>query len=176
MGWDAGEAGFGYSASFTCRKLPVVTVPTDSLHKCLAMLGLAIIASCFYFWWPLKVEVDNDYAELVVFTEQFQKSYKVMAESTNAAIAMINSVEGDRSKLDDVQMMFIAKKIEESEPASKEAGRLLAETLKPLRVAEVRYKRFVLASWILGAAAFVGLLMTSYGFYRWGQSERKPAL
>ena len=153
-----------------------MSLPTDSLNKCLAILGLAMISGSFYFWWPLKVESDNDYAEIVYFNEKVATSYSVMAEATNAAISMINSVQGDRSKLDDVQLKFIDRKLAEAKPASEKTQAALDEMLKPLRLAEVRYKRFVLASWIFGIASTIGLFLSCYGFYRWGISDRKENL
>lgn len=150
-----------------------MSLPTDSFHKCLAILGLAMISGSFYVWWPVKVESDNDYAEIVYFNEKVEESYSAMAEATNAAIAMINSVQGNRSKLDDVQLAFIARKIDEAKPASEKTKALLDEMLKPLRSAEVRYERFILASWIFGIVSALGLACSCYGFYQWRVSDRR---
>ncbi|MCF9003906.1 hypothetical protein QQL38_11080 [Pseudomonas syringae] len=160
----------------TCQmekgKQSVMPLPTDNFNKCLAILGLTMIAGSFYFWWPIKVTVDDDYAEVLYLSEKAQQPFNVMVSAVSEATAMINSVGGDRSKLDAVQNAFIDEKLEEATPASEEAKVSLDQVLKPLRIAEVRYKRFILASWLCGAVAFLGLILSCYGFYKWGRADR----
>ncbi|MEE1866894.1 hypothetical protein [Pseudomonas auratipiscis] len=148
----------------------MVTIPTDSLPKCLAILGLVMIFGSYYYWWPLKVEADTDYVEMRYQTDKYRESYREMAESTNKAIKLINSVGGDRSKLDDVQMDFIKKQLDIATPASKKTEQTMKEMEKPLKLAAARYERFVLASWVFGAVFVLGLLCSCGGFYMWGKS------
>jgi len=149
----------------------LVTIPTDSLPKCLAILGLVMIFGSYYYWWPLKVEADNDYVEMRYQTDKYLESYRQMAEATNKAIKLINSVGGDQSKLDEVQLAFVEKQLNLASPASKETERVMKEMEKPLKLAAARYERFVLASWMFGIVFVVGVLLSCGGFYMWGKSS-----
>lgn len=149
----------------------MVSLPTDSLWKCLAVLGLIIIFGCGYYWWPLKVQSDDDYAEMFSEQEEFAANYKIMAEATNDAIAMYNSVGGDYSKLDEVQRKFVERRLSDAEPAMKINEAKAKEMRKPMNAALVRYKRYIFATWMLGGGAIVGLLLSVVGFYRWYKQE-----
>ncbi len=96
----------------------MLSPPTDSLYKFLAVLGLLIAGSSGAFWWSAFSDFDEFFEaneEYVNMVFEGADTYGRFAEKTNEAIAIHNSVHGNIGSLSEERKERLGEILKESE-------------------------------------------------------------
>ncbi|EGR3265120.1 hypothetical protein L7E62_004656 [Vibrio parahaemolyticus] len=148
----------------------MLTPPTDNLYKFMAVFGLIMILSSGAFWWKASDELSEFFERSESYVNDIPKSgvaYGKFAEKTNEAIAIYNSVGGDRSKLTQQQELALEAILADAEILRDEADQIINRNPAKRIALNSRFERYKLVKLVSFAGIILGLLISALGFYFW---------
>lgn len=137
----------------------MITAPTDSLYKFLAIVGVVMVLWGVIFPWKKSLDYNLKLAELKTEIEycslkakEYETAYKLISNNADQSNGVVNSNNEVSIKKRDLYIKYLESQM----PLDKKI-----QTLSIIKETQIQYKLVGLAS------VAIGLIITIFGFYFW---------